>query len=203
MFDEDTLKAILPEVTSVVHTLGILLETDYKSKGLTSLLGGIAAGLTENASRSRNSANPLANPRSATGQHSSASSAPQEGLYEKINRDSAIRVLQAYLETRASSGTMGSSGTASAPPLSLQENPFVYISAEDIFRPVIPARYILTKRQAEEHIFRLSDTARSMVEEGMRTDNEGESLEVPGRLVRPIILRPSECSREAFRSVWS
>lgn len=27
--------------------------------------------------------------------------------------------------------------------------PFVYVSAEDIFRPFIPARYIETKREAE------------------------------------------------------
>lgn len=30
--------------------------------------------------------------------------------------------------------------------------PFVYISAEDIFRPVIPARYIETKWEAERGI---------------------------------------------------
>lgn len=30
--------------------------------------------------------------------------------------------------------------------------PFVYISAEDIFRPIIPARYIETKRAAEQGI---------------------------------------------------
>ncbi len=30
--------------------------------------------------------------------------------------------------------------------------PFVYISAEDIFRPIIPARYIKTKREAEAGI---------------------------------------------------
>ena len=30
--------------------------------------------------------------------------------------------------------------------------PFVYVSAEDIFRPVIPARYIETKREAERGI---------------------------------------------------
>ena len=28
--------------------------------------------------------------------------------------------------------------------------PFVYLSAEDIFRPWIPARYIRTKREAEQ-----------------------------------------------------
>lgn len=32
--------------------------------------------------------------------------------------------------------------------------PFVYISAEDIFRPFIPARYVSTKREAESEILR-------------------------------------------------
>ena len=30
--------------------------------------------------------------------------------------------------------------------------PFIYLSAEDIFRPLIPARYIETKREAEQEI---------------------------------------------------
>jgi len=33
-----------------------------------------------------------------------------------------------------------------------RSRPFVYVSAEDIFRPVIPARYIETKREAEQGI---------------------------------------------------
>ena len=33
--------------------------------------------------------------------------------------------------------------------------PFIYISAEDIFRPVIPSAYIDTKREAEEKIDRM------------------------------------------------
>ena len=33
-----------------------------------------------------------------------------------------------------------------------KDRPFVYVSAEDIFRPVIPARYIETKREAERVI---------------------------------------------------
>lgn len=28
----------------------------------------------------------------------------------------------------------------------------MYVSAEDIFRPIIPARYIETKREAEQYI---------------------------------------------------
>lgn len=33
-----------------------------------------------------------------------------------------------------------------------KSRPFVYVSAEDILRPVIPARYIETKREAEQAI---------------------------------------------------
>ena len=33
-----------------------------------------------------------------------------------------------------------------------QPRPFIYISAEDIFRPIVPSAYIDTKREAEEKI---------------------------------------------------
>jgi hypothetical protein len=43
-----------------------------------------------------------------------------------------------------------------APPLSSTKEsaprPFIYISAEDIFQPLIPQRYISTKREAERGI---------------------------------------------------
>lgn len=53
----------------------------------------------------------------------------------------ALRVAETFLE--------------STPEPSLQllgPRPFVYLSAEDIFRPIIPARYIETKREAEAGI---------------------------------------------------
>lgn len=36
-----------------------------------------------------------------------------------------------------------------------QPRPFIYISAEDIFRPIVPSTYIDTKREAEEQIDRM------------------------------------------------
>lgn len=51
----------------------------------------------------------------------------------------ALRVCEAFVESRAPEQSKGS-------------RPFVYISAEDIFRPIIPARYIETKREAEAGI---------------------------------------------------
>lgn len=38
---------------------------------------------------------------------------------------------------------------------SYYKRPFIFISAEDIFRPIIPARYIETKREAERGIHEL------------------------------------------------
>ncbi|KAJ7452347.1 mitochondrial protein [Mycena galericulata] len=54
-----------------------------------------------------------------------------------INRDSALRVCEAFL--------------ASEPPGS-SVRPFVFISAAEVFRPWVPARYIETKRDAETGI---------------------------------------------------
>ncbi|KAG5220868.1 MIOREX complex component [Salix suchowensis] len=39
---------------------------------------------------------------------------------------------------------------ANAPRVEGSPRPFIYISAEDIFRPIIPAKYIETKREAEQ-----------------------------------------------------
>ncbi|KAK0483697.1 mitochondrial protein [Armillaria novae-zelandiae] len=58
--------------------------------------------------------------------------------YESLNRDAALRVCKAFVD----------SGPAEGP----SPRPFVYISAEDIFRPIIPAQYIETKREAEAGI---------------------------------------------------
>ncbi|GAW10116.1 mitochondrial protein [Lentinula edodes] len=69
-----------------------------------------------------------------------------EGSYEDINRDSALRVCEAFL----------SSGQGKQSP---KPRPFVYISAEDVFRPIIPARYIETKREAEMGIEAMLSTS--------------------------------------------
>jgi len=106
-----TFAHLLPGVTTVVHTLGILLEGNYKAG-----IGGAMAALA-----GAHSPNPLKKGTSSS--------------YEAINRDSAISVLDALLEV----------------PADVQRT-FAYISAADIFRPLIPGRYITTKREAEHAI---------------------------------------------------
>ncbi|KAH9063324.1 mitochondrial protein [Lactarius vividus] len=123
----ETYSHLLPGVSAVVHTLGTLLaDTSYKDalrrQDLASAAGSIFRSLTGA------SGNPFEEHRNA---------------YETLNRDSAVRVATAFVNSN-----VDQAGTQ-------HPRPFVYISAEDIFRPVIPAAYIETKREAEEQIERV------------------------------------------------
>lgn len=75
---------------------------------------------------------------------------------------------------------MFKSFAASSPPstsTAATRSPFVYISAEDIFRPFVPERYISTKRAAERAI----------------TDGSLASMATGAtRAIRPVFIRPSE-----------
>ncbi|KAH7889351.1 mitochondrial protein [Phlebopus sp. FC_14] len=118
-----TYSHILPEVNAVVHTLGTLLEdsrykTALANKSILGLVGAFANG----------SGNPLER--------------GGRGSYEVMNRDSALRVCEAFVSSQPL-------------PETTDVRPFIYISAEDIFRPLIPARYIETKREAEQGIAQL------------------------------------------------
>ena len=79
--------------------------------------------------------------------------------YEKINRDAGQYncpgttningVLTCYFVVKA---LQVCEAYASAPYAGAGKRLFAFISAEDIFRPIIPARYIETKREAEQGI---------------------------------------------------
>ncbi|GAA6036955.1 hypothetical protein JCM8097_005477 [Rhodosporidiobolus ruineniae] len=152
-FHPDTYERLMEQHDSVVTTLGVLFEQEYKQDG-TATPFKILKNVLENASGSRG--NPLGQGRG-------------ERSYEKLNRDSAVALFRSFLSTRSSCPV-----TSPASPLSpAPRSPFVYISAEDIFRPFVPERYIQTKREAEEEIARLAAT-----EEG-------------GASTRPVFVRPS------------
>lgn len=63
--------------------------------------------------------------------------------YEKMNRDSAIAVASTFAEVQQAKHN--------------NEVPFVYMSAEDIMRPIISPRYISTKREAEVAIATIAE----------------------------------------------
>ncbi|BGP05825.1 hypothetical protein JCM10049v2_001640 [Rhodotorula toruloides] len=142
-FDAATYDSILPSCDGLVTTLGALFESDYKDEGLARPLSVLRA-IAENATGSRG--NPLA--------------VSKEKSYERLNRDSAIDLFEAFRHSRS-------------PSVNTTLPPFVFISAEDIFRPFVPERYIKTKREAEHQIW-------------SRTHEDAERPRV-----RPIFVRPS------------
>jgi len=161
----------------VVHTLGTLLEnSSYKQ----AIRQSDAASLVGMFAKHLKGDNPLAK--------------GSEGSYERINKDSGV-CASFQLHRRISENdniayrishitycilhiayrphpalTVLQTYLCEAKDLSADKT-FVYISAEDIFRPVIPARYIKTKREAEKEIASL--------------------CEASGHNVRPIFIRPS------------
>ncbi|KAI8384923.1 uncharacterized protein BYT42DRAFT_612588 [Radiomyces spectabilis] len=124
--EPESYKHLLPGVTSVVHSVGILLEQDYKhvaqSQSLCGVLSG-AAGVVAEMTGMKDRGNPL-DPNQENHQMT----------YERMNRDTAIELAKA---AGKESSTMES---------------FVYISASDLF-PMINPRYITTKREAEKFLF--------------------------------------------------
>ncbi|KAF9454540.1 NAD(P)-binding protein [Macrolepiota fuliginosa MF-IS2] len=128
---------LLPEVSGVVHTLGTLFEDAdgaYKRALRSGDVPGLLGSFFKNVVTGGNGGNPLE-------KHQQLGAVNGRGTYEIMNRDSALRVCEAFVCSTPSSSADGN-----------MPRPFVYISAEDIFRPVIPARYIETKREAERGI---------------------------------------------------
>ncbi|PWN24793.1 hypothetical protein BDZ90DRAFT_244285 [Jaminaea rosea] len=120
----------VPPVSAIVSTMGILLEGNYK--GSSSSLEGTAKALMKGWGVGGS------NPLQEEGQGGGGPT------YEQMNRDAALSVASTWREVLSSA--------TSSQPLP----PFVFISAEDIFRPIVDERYILTKRQAEQGLRELS-----------------------------------------------
>lgn len=116
--------------------MGILLEADYK--GVVSGKESPIAGLRKAFDSTRGSPNPLER------DGGSASYKPPENekqlTYEAMNRDSAVLVARAAEEGSAGDGAAGATAPA-----------FLYVSAAG-GAPVLPRRYIDTKREAESLI---------------------------------------------------
>ena len=125
ILNPETYKESLENADAVVHSMGILLEADYK--GVVSGQVSPIAGLQRAFSSTKVGAN--ANPMEA----SSIEPGEKDGqiTYELMNRDSAI--ILANTAAAANVGTFG------------------YISAA-AGAPILPKRYITTKREAESTI---------------------------------------------------
>ncbi|THH00429.1 hypothetical protein EW145_g7079 [Phellinidium pouzarii] len=131
-----TYASLLQASTAVVHTLGTLLEdAGYKDAVQRGDPLGVAGSLIKSLSgRGAGVGNPLAE-------------GAQRGSYEVLNRDAALAVCATFASASNSELNAESDSTDAAP-----RKPFIYVSAEDIFRPFVPGRYIKTKREAERGI---------------------------------------------------
>lgn len=117
--------------------MGILLEADYK--GVVQGRESPIAGLRKAFDSTRGSPNPLERDSGSSGSSGSSYDPPQNEkqlTYENMNRDSAVLVAQAAAD---------GAGAGDAAPA------FLYVSAAG-GAPVLPRRYIDTKREAESLI---------------------------------------------------
>ncbi|KAL9939149.1 hypothetical protein V8E36_001962 [Tilletia maclaganii] len=154
----------MQDCTAVVHTIGILLESDYKKSSGGAGSGGQPGGVGLFAGLARgwgmSSRNPLDERQTAFS-------------YEVMNRDTALGIARTFIETQRGKC-----------PLTSGPAPFVYISAEDIFRPIVSERYIKTKREAEYELARLAlDSAA-----GPSASAAAAAASEP--LIRPFFVRP-------------
>ncbi|RHZ65176.1 ubiquinone biosynthesis protein COQ11 [Aspergillus thermomutatus] len=123
----DTYKPFLRDADVVVHSMGILLEADYK--GVVRGKEPVVSGLQRAFSSSKlGSQNPLTR---REGEPLEPKERDGQLTYELMNRDSAIALAQ-------------ESSCEHVPT-------FVYISAA-AGAPILPSRYITTKREAETTI---------------------------------------------------
>ncbi|KAK4048746.1 hypothetical protein OIO90_005739 [Microbotryomycetes sp. JL221] len=148
-FESAAIAEVLPTCSAAVSTLGVLFETEYKSGGQPSVLG-LVRSIARNLIGDRG--NPLV--RSAT----------QSKTYERMNKDAVLALLDNVVAIHPQ-------------PDGAARFPFVYVSAEDIFRPWVSSRYIETKRAAEKAILARAEALDRAPEGAWR--------------LRPILVRPS------------
>lgn len=119
--------------------MGILLEADYK--GVVSGKESPIAGLRKAFDSTRSSPNPLERDSDSKSSGYKPPENEKQLTYENMNRDSAVLV------ARAAADGAGDDASAAAAPAPA----FLYVSAAG-GAPVLPRRYIDTKREAESLI---------------------------------------------------
>jgi len=165
--EPETYKEILDGVTDVVHTVGMLMENDYKKIVQANSLGDAISGMGSVFGQlvgMKDYGNPFKqNPESKV-------------TYEMMNRDTAISLAKA---------------AAGVP--SIQS--YIYISATDLI-PCINPRYITTKREAERYLFSRDEFRSVVLRPGyMYSDARPATLPLAGMIeALNTVTRP--CSRD-------
>lgn len=127
IFEPATYAPLLTNADYVVHSMGILLEADYK--GVVSGQESPLSGLRKAFSPDKGKANP--NPLERDDSTYKKPESEKQLTYEVMNRDSALLLARTASEANTSA--------------------FLYVSAAG-GAPVLPRRYIDTKREAESLI---------------------------------------------------
>lgn len=142
----ESYKPFLKDANVVVHSMGILLEADYK--GVVQGREPIFSGLQRAFSSSKlGSQNPL---QRREGEALEPKESDRQLTYELMNRDSGLYMAAPSNLTCTSADTH--IAIALAQESSSEHVPtFVYISAAG-GAPILPSRYITTKRDAEATI---------------------------------------------------
>ncbi|KAL2858030.1 hypothetical protein BJY01DRAFT_242096 [Aspergillus pseudoustus] len=123
----ETYKPFLKGATAIVHSMGILLEADYKGvvQGREPIISGLQRAFSSSKLGSQNVL------QRKEGEALKAQEKDGQFTYELMNRDSAIALAQESSNEQIAS--------------------FIYISAAS-GAPILPSRYITTKREAETTI---------------------------------------------------
>lgn len=139
IFQPTAYAPLLKGADYIVHSMGILLEADYK--GVVSGKESPIAGLRKAFDSTRSSPNPLERDSDSKSSGYKPPENEKQLTYENMNRDSAVLV------ARAAADGAGDDASAAAAPAPA----FLYVSAAG-GAPVLPRRYIDTKREAESLI---------------------------------------------------
>lgn len=160
MLKPNTYKTLLKNADAVVHSSGILLEADYKAvlTGKESIWSGLSRAFS---AKKLGSQNPL---ERKAGEPLEPQEKDGQFTYELMNRDTGISILSCW--ARVPLKRLLLIGLAIAITLaqesSSQKVPtFVYMSAA-AGAPLLPKRYITTKREAESTIASSFPTMRSI-----------------------------------------
>ncbi|KAF2215456.1 hypothetical protein CERZMDRAFT_36201 [Cercospora zeae-maydis SCOH1-5] len=126
-----TYQSDLQSADAVIHSMGILLEADYKGvlQGKESPISGLRRAFS--STKQGSNTNPMQQPKDSGSDAIEPGEHDGQITYELMNRDSAI-----LLAREANAAGVKS---------------FAYISAA-AGAPILPARYIKTKREAEDSI---------------------------------------------------
>lgn len=144
----ESYKPFLNGATAVVHSMGILLEADYKGvvQGREPIVGGLQRAFS---SSKQGSQNPL---QRKEGEALEPKEKDGQLTYELMNRDSGMSHGNLCRHGGAANVCLCGIAIALAQESSNEHVPaFVFISAA-AGAPILPSRYITTKREAEAAI---------------------------------------------------